>query len=153
MLAPPAVTQEFVHLTFFRHPYPLLLNNYHNIHRRRRLNSRQFRLQPDHILRFNSFCGTVESPKRENQGTSVLSHAILILNWFYVPSIARVINYIKQQFVVNQYSSTLAFFINPLPTFLFFILSTRCVKVTNSKLTASGRLHTVGLTWYLTQCF
>ena len=40
--------------------------------------SRQLRLQPDHLLRLNNFCGKVESPKRENQGTSDLSHTSLI---------------------------------------------------------------------------
>ena len=85
----------------FRQPYPLLLKNYHNIQKRRRLNSRQLQLQPDHTPRYNNFCRTVGSPKRENQGTSDPIHTILTLNWFFVPSLARVINSIKQQFVVD----------------------------------------------------
>ena len=39
----------------FRQPYPLLLNNYHNIGKRQRLSSRHFRLLPDHSIRFNNF--------------------------------------------------------------------------------------------------
>ena len=153
MIASIAVIQELANLKFFRQPYPLLPNNYHIIHRRRKLNSRQLRLQPDHLLRSNSFCGTVESPKRENQGTSDLSHMILTLNRFFVPSLARVIHSNKQQFVVPQYSSTFSFFRNSQLTFSFFILSTRCLNVTNFTQPASGRLPTVGLTWHLTQCF
>ena len=101
----------------FRQPYPLLLNNYHNIHRRRRLNSRQLRLQPDHVLRFNNFCWKVQSSNRDNQNILDLSHMILILNRFFVPSVAMVINTNKQQFVVSQYSPTVSFFTNSLSTF------------------------------------
>ena len=110
---------ELARLMFFRQPYLLLLNNYHNIHRRRRLNSRQRRLQLDHLLRFNNFCGTVASPKRENENISDLSHRIPILNRFYVPSLARAKNSDKQQFVVAQYSLTFSLFRNSLPIFLY----------------------------------
>ena len=142
--------RELARLMFFRRTYPLLLDNYHITHRRRRLNSRQLRLRPDYLLRSNSFCGTVEDPKRENQGTSDLSHKFLTLNRFFAPSLARVIHSNKQQFVVAQYSYTFSFFRNSLPTFSFYILSKRCLNVTNSTLTASGRLPTVGSTWHLT---
>ena len=57
-------------------------------------------------LRFNNFCGTVASPKREKQNFSDLSHKIRILNRFYVPSLARAMNSDKQQFVVAQYLLT-----------------------------------------------
>ena len=67
------------------------------------MNSRQLRLQPDHSLSLNNFCGTVESPQRENQNNLDLSHMTLILNRFVVPSFARVINSNKQQFAVAQY--------------------------------------------------
>ena len=144
---------ELAHLMFFRQPYPLLLNNYHNIHTRRRLNSRQLRLQLDHLLRFNIFCGTVESPKRENQNFADLSHIILILNQFFVTSLARVINSNQQQFVVAQDSPAVSFFRIPLSTFSLFILRIICLNVTNSTLTASGRLPTVGLSRHLTPCF
>ena len=100
---------------------PSLLNNHHNFHRRRRLNSRQLRLQPDHLLQNNNFCGTVESPKREIQGTSELSHKILILNWLFVPSLASVIHSNRQQFVVAQQSPKFSFFLEKsLPTYLLF---------------------------------
>ena len=96
----PAVTQVLAHLKFFRQPYPLRLKNNHNIQMRRRLNSRQLRLQPEYLLCTNNYFGTVESPKRENQGTSDLSHTTPNLNRFFVPSLDRVINSKKQQFVV-----------------------------------------------------
>ena len=139
VIASPAVTRELAHLKFFRQPYPLLLSNYHNIDRRRRLNSHQLRLQPDHLFRLNNSCGTVESPKRENQGRSDLSHTILILNRFFVPSIDRVINSNKQQLVVAQFPPTFSFFRTSLPTFSFFLIRTRCLNATNSTLTVNGR--------------
>ena len=108
---------------------------------------RQLRLPLDHSLRFNSFCGTVECPKRENQNISDLSHMIPILNRFYVPSLARAINSDKQQFVVAQYSLTFSLSRNSLFSFLLpSILRTRCLNVINSTLTVSGQLLTVGLT-------
>ena len=128
------------HLKFFRQPYPLRLNNYQNIHKRRRLNIRKLQLQPHHLLRFNNFCGTTESPKRENQGTSDISRTILILNRFFVPSLVRAMTSNKQQFVVALYSPTFSFFRTSLPNFSFFIFSTICLNVTNSTLTVSGRL-------------
>ena len=143
---------SLAHPKFFRQPYPLLLNNCHNIHRRG-MNNRQLRLQPDDLLRLNNFCGTVENPKRENQNISDLSHMILIFNRFFVPSLARVLNPKKQQFVVAQYSSTFSLFRISLPAFSLFILRTICLNVKNSTLTASGRLPTVGLTWHLIQYF
>ena len=145
----PAVTQELAHPKFFRQPYPSLLNN-HIIYRRRRLNNRRLRLQPDRLHRYNNFCGTVEYPRQKNQSTSDLSHTILILNPFLVPSLARVENSNKQQLTVAQYSPTISFFRIPLPTFSFFIFSTRCLIVTNSTLTASGLLLNVDPTWELT---
>ena len=128
------------HLKFFRQPYPLRLNNYQNIQKRRQLNIRKLQLQPHHLLPFNNFCGTIESPKRENQGTSDLSHTILILNQFFVFSLVRVITSNKQQFVVALYSLTFSFFRTSLPNFSFFIFSTICLNVTNSTLTVSGQL-------------
>ena len=139
MIALLAVIRELAHLMFFRQPYLLLLDNYHNIHRRRRLNSRQLRLQFDHLLRFNNFCGAVERPKRESPNILDLSHMTRNLNRFFVPSLARVINSNKQQFVVAQYSPTVSFFRNSLSIFSLFILSTKCLNVTNATLTSSGR--------------
>ena len=128
-MASLAVIRELAHLKFFRQPFPLLLNNYHNIHSRRRLNSRQLRLQPDYLLRFTNFCGTVASPKRETQNVLDLSHMILILNRSFVPSLARVINSNKH-FVIAECSSTVSFFRKSLSTFSLFIVqySTVCHK-------------------------
>ena len=137
MIALIAVIRELASLMFFCPPYSLLLNHYHNIHRKRRLNSRQLRLQLDHSLRFNKFCGTVEGPKRENQNTSDLSHMIPTLNRFYVPSLAMAINSDKQQFVllsIGLHSRSLE-----LHYLLLFILRPRCLTVINSTLTLSGR--------------
>ena len=117
-----AVIRELARLLFFRQPYPLLLNNYHNIDKRQSLNSRQLRLLPDHSLRFNNFWGTAESPKRENQSISDHSQMIPIRNRFYVLSLARAINSDKQQFVVAQHKSILSFFRNSLSTFLLLIV-------------------------------
>ena len=54
---------------FSRQPYPLHLNTYHNVHKRRRMNNCRLRLQPDHLHRYNNFCGTVEDPRQKKQST------------------------------------------------------------------------------------
>ena len=153
MIVSPVVIQELTHLIFLANPTHYSLNNYHNIHRRRPLNSRQLPLKADHLLRFISFCGTVECPKRENQGRSDLSHMILILNRFFVPSLVRIIDSNKRQFVVAQCSLTFSFFRTSLSTFSLFIFSTIYLNITSSTLSVSGRLLAFGPTKYSTQYF
>ena len=62
-----AVIRELAPLMFFRQPYPLSLDNYH-VHRRRRLNSRQLRLQPGHLHQFNNFA---EQSKVQSERTKI----------------------------------------------------------------------------------
>ena len=144
-----AVIRELAHLMFFRQPYPLLLNNNHRIHRRRSMNSLQLRLQLDHSLRFNNFWGTAESPKRESQNISDLSHMTLIHNRPYVHSPVRAINFDQQQVVVAQHSLTFLFL--AIHYFLLVILRTRCLNVINFTPIASGSSPTAGLAWHLTK--
>ena len=135
---------------FSRQPYPLHLNTNHKIHRRRRMNNRQFRLQPDRSLRYNNFCGTLEKSKQKNQSTTNLSQTTPILNLLFVPSLARVINSNRRQFVVAQFLPK--FLVRTiLKVFSVSTFSTKCLNVTCFTLTASGRLLFLGQTWHSTQ--
>ena len=88
--------------------------------------------------------------KAREPNISDLSHMILILNRFFIPSLARVINSKKTTIRCCPFFAYILVFQKF--TSSFFILSTICLSVTISTLTASGRLPTVGLPWLLTQC-
>ena len=152
MIVSPAVIQKLIHLKFSRQPYSLNSSTYHTIHWRRRVKSRQLRLQPDGLLRYNKFCGTVDSLKQKNASTMDLSQTTSVLNRFFVPSLVRVLVNNRQQFVV--FASIL---FRPKLTYLsdfsLFIFFAKWGNVTNSTLTASGWTFTFGPIWHMTQRF
>ena len=91
--------------------------------------------------------------KAREPSTSNLSHTILILSRFFVPSLVSSINSNKQHFVVVQFLPTSSFFRTSSPNFSFIIFSTISLNFTKSTLTVSGRLLTFGSTRHSTPYF